>query len=123
MIVKRVFAQTSELSYRFKGFGPLGLEGNEKPVEMLTRILSGVVGVMTFAAGIWFIIKIIIAGYSFISSGGDANKIKASQQTIINSILGLAVVVVAIFLLSLIGHLLHIEFLNIGGFVDQVSPK
>ena len=61
-------------------------------------------------------------GYDFISSAGDANKIKSSQQKIVNSLIGIIIVIAAIFLLSLVGELLHVEFLDIGETIKSLAP-
>lgn len=107
--------------YKLGGIGPLGLEnGASEGPTMFAKILSIVVGVMTFVAGIWFLLKIITAGYTFISSGGDANKLKEAQSQIINSLIGILIVVAAIFLLSLVGDILHVDFLDVVGMITSV---
>lgn len=55
-------------------------------------------------AGIAAVVSIIIAGINYITAAGSADKITASRKRIINSILGLAVALVAAALVSFIGN-------------------
>lgn len=123
-LIKPVLAQRSISLPPLRGVGPLGLE-NSNPEEggnLLARILSNVIGFMSFVAAVWFLIQIIIAGYNFIASQGDAQKIQEAQKKIINSITGLALVVFSVTFLSLIGHLLHVEFLQVDQIINNLSP-
>lgn len=88
---------------------------------MLAKVLSNVIGVLTLVAALWFLIQIVIAGYNFITSQGDSQKIQQTQQRIINSIIGLALVVFSVGFLSLIGHLLQIDFLQIDQIITNLS--
>jgi len=111
-----------------RGLGPLGLEGvtnleGGTAGERFTGILSKTLGFLTLVGGLWFLISFITAGYNFISAHGDANKIKEAQQKIMNSIIGLAIIVSAVFILSLIGWMFHLDFLDIFNLIDKVlSP-
>lgn len=123
-LIKPILAQHPTTLPPIRGIGPLGLEG-ASPGEggnLLARALSNVIGVMSFVAAVWFLIQIIVAGYSFINSQGDAQKIQEAQKKIVNSIIGLAVVVFSVTFLSLIGHLLHVEFLQVDQIINTLSP-
>lgn len=107
-----------------RGLGPLGLEGKgaEAGATTLSKALSLVIGFMTIFAALWFLIQIIVSGYNFIAAAGDAQKIKTAQDKIVNSLIGLSIVVAAIFLLSFIGEIFKIDFLDIPGAIRQLSP-
>ncbi len=123
-ITKSVLAQVPKDLPPLRGIGPLGLEGEGagEGGKMFSRAVSIVIGLMTTVAGIWFIVQIIIAGYNLVSAGGEAQKIQDAQKKITNSLIGLAVVIAAIFLLSLVGHLLHVDFLDIPGAINRLTP-
>ena len=106
-----------------RGIGSIGLEdvNPDQGGKMLAKVLSNVIGILTFVAALWFLIQIVIAGYNFITSQGDSQKIQQAQQQIINSIIGLALVVFSIGFLSLIGHLLQIDFLQIDQIITNLS--
>ena len=106
-----------------RGIGSIGLENTnpDQGGKMLAKVLSNVIGVLTLVAALWFLIQIVIAGYNFITSQGDSQKIQQTQQRIINSIIGLALVVFSVGFLSLIGHLLQIDFLQIDQIITNLS--
>lgn len=55
-------------------------------------------------AGIAAVISIIIAGITYITAAGSTDKITSARKRIINSLLGLAVVLVAAATVSFIGN-------------------
>ena len=119
MLVKKAYAfSLGEL----RGIGPLGLEGEGagSAIQVFTNILSSILGIMTIAGGIWFLINLMTAAYQYISAGGDNQKIKEAQQKIQNSIVGLFLIVAAVFILSLFGTLLKVPFLDIGALINRI---
>jgi len=90
----------------------------------LASVLSTIIGVLTIVAGIWFFFQILIAGFNWISSSGDKNKVQEVQHKITNSVIGLAVVVIAYALTSLFGKILGIpNILDIGAAIQLLGPK
>ena len=65
------------------------------PVSTVTNLLSFVVGGAS-------VIMIILGGFKFITSGGNADKTKAATKTITYALVGLAVVVLAQFLVRFV---------------------
>jgi len=93
------------------GLGPFS--NLPEPTSVLSKIISIAIGVMTIGAGIFFLFQVIIAGYNYLSAGGDAKLIETAGKKITNAIIGLLIVVVAYAFLSLLGTLLGVEFLDI----------
>jgi len=94
-----------------QGIGPLGLEG-KSPTEGLgvfNTFISTVIGVMTLIAAIWFIFKLITGAIGILSSGGDKQALESAQKNITTGIVGLVVVILALFIVDLIGRLMGIE--------------
>ncbi|MBU3935697.1 hypothetical protein KJ909_03415 [Patescibacteria group bacterium] len=75
-------------------------------VSQIENTLSTVIGFLTIVAFIYFTIQIILAGYSFLSSNGDKDKLKNARQSLTNNVIGLAIIVVAVGLTSLMAQLL-----------------
>lgn len=108
----------------FKGIGPIGDFEPGEGASVLTKIISTVVGAMSAAAIIYFIIQVILAGYEWISAGGDSQKIQDAQKQLYTAILGLFVILIAVSLVSLIGFLFGgIDFLNLGDIINKLAPK
>jgi hypothetical protein len=104
-LVKDVLARDVELG-PIKGVGPLGNFSTGEAPNLFERIISGIIGIMTVVAGIWFIFNFLIAGIEWLSSGGDKNKLASAQGKITQSVVGLVIIIAAIFFIQLIGTLL-----------------
>lgn len=102
------------------GFGPwAGFD----PGGALTTIISNAIGMMTIGAGIWFLFQVIIAGYNYLSAGGEREKLIIAGRKLTNAIIGLLIVVAAYALLSIIGTFLGVEFLDINKAIGLFKPK
>ena len=104
-LIGGVLAKDVELG-PLKGVGPLGNFGAEEAPNLFERIISGIIGIMTVVAGIWFIFTFLVAGIEWLSSGGDKNKLASAQGKITQSVIGLVIIIAAIFFIQLIGTLL-----------------
>ena len=61
-----------------------------------------VIGLLTVVAFIYFAIQLILAGYAYIVSEGDKNKMETARRRLTEGIIGLIIIVVAVGLASLI---------------------
>lgn len=106
------------------GLGPFagGLDATGALVAV-TRVISNVVGIMTIAAGIWFLFQILLAGLNWISAEGDAKKLQQAQQRITSAFLGLLIVMIGMIILSLASKFLGYDLLitNPGAFIQQLN--
>jgi len=123
LIIKPVMAQNPHPLGGLSGIGNIGLEGGNPAAaeNLLATIISNLIGLLTVAAGIWFLIQIILAGFNFINAQGDPQKSEKARSQITQGVLGLAIVVGAVFLVSLIGELLGLNFLNIAEQINNLS--
>jgi len=70
----------------------------------LLPIGLAVIDILLYFAGIAAVISIIIAGISYIMAAGSSDKITAARKRIVNSLIGLAIALVAIMVVSFIGN-------------------
>ncbi|HSX48982.1 MAG TPA: hypothetical protein VLE44_01870 [Candidatus Saccharimonadales bacterium] len=91
----------------FSGFGPLGQSGANAPTQF-NDIISKIIGVMTVVSFIWFTFMVIIGAIRIVASGGDKASIESARKQITTGIIGVVIVVAAIFIVSLIGTILGI---------------
>jgi len=103
----------------FKGFGPLG--SGEDAIGTFSTFLSSAIGVMTIVAFIWFAFTFIIGAIGIISAGGDKQALETAKKKITTGIIGVVVVISAIFVISLLGTLLNIPFLDIGTLFETIT--
>jgi len=124
MIIHSVFARERPLG-TIRGLGPLGFENQEISKDLafglLNKTISIIIGIMTVVAGIYFLFLIIIAGYQWLSSGGDKAGVEAARNKLTFGIIGLVIVVAAFALISVIGQILGIEFLQLGETLGSFS--
>lgn len=121
--MRTIFAAEEELG-TFRGLGPLGTFNIEEiplaALGLFNKLISNIVGVMTVIAGIWFIFQFIIGGIGWLTAGNDKAKVESARAKITQGIIGLAIVIVAVFIIDLIGKLLGLDILQPGEFVLEM---
>lgn len=66
-----------------------------KSIDGKDGLIKTVVNVLLWAVGILSVIMIIFSGFRYITSSGDASKTKSAQSTLIYSVVGLIVAIMA----------------------------
>lgn len=101
--------------------GP-GIVPTTQAAYQLEDIISMFFGFLTIVGVIFFTLQIIFAGYGFLSSHGEPDKLKIARTRLTNSILGLTIVVIAFGAGAFIANLLGLEYVfNFGEFIDSVT--
>ncbi len=72
----------------------------------LPTFISNVVTIIFAAAGIFAFFNLMIAGFSYVTSAGDAKKIEAATYSINMSLIGLVVMVAAAAVTGIVSYLL-----------------
>lgn len=76
---------------------PVG-DGSDSLVESVTKILNGVIAVL----GLVCVVVMIIGGVNYMTSAGDAGKVKKAKDTILYGLIGLVVCVLAFALVNFV---------------------
>ena len=84
--------------------------------------MSNIVGLLTVIAGLYFVFLFMAGAITYLASGGDKAGTEKAQKQITSGLVGLVMVVAAIFLIELIGNLLGLNILQPGEFVRKVWP-
>jgi hypothetical protein len=97
-----------------KGFGKLGLEGQDAggAGNIFVDTMTTMVGVLSVIGFIWFTIRVLLAAISWIGAGGDAQKVEDARKKLTNGIIGLVIVVSAVFFVDLVGRIFGVDFLD-----------
>jgi hypothetical protein len=74
--------------------------------------LSAIFKIAGTIAGIFFIVKIILAGFSYLNAGGDEKKTAQAWATIWQSLVGFIIVASAFVIASVVGKLTGINIIN-----------
>jgi len=72
----------------------------------LVLFLSNIIKLLVVIAGLYTLLNIILAGYQFISAGGNPESVQKAWAKIWQSLVGLLIVAVSFVLIALFGWLL-----------------
>lgn len=70
----------------------------------INQTIAAAVNILSFIVGVAAIIAIISAGFKYITSGGDSNKVGNAKSTILYAIVGLVVVALAQLIIRVVVH-------------------
>ncbi|MBI3385036.1 hypothetical protein HY030_02485 [Candidatus Gottesmanbacteria bacterium] len=98
------------------GYGP-GDPGNK-----LASLVSRIVGVITIAAGIWFLIQLLLAAFKWINSGGDKANIEQARDHLTSAVISLGILVAAYVLAGLFGIIFGLDILNPQTIIPKLGP-
>ena len=87
----------------------------------IADVVSLFVGFLTIISGIWFIIKLILGAFSWISAGGNPDSLQKARQAMVDALIGIIIVVGAIALISIVGTVLGLDILNIGKLLKNLT--
>lgn len=74
------------------------LQGSSSLVDSITGIINGVIGVL----GIVCVVVMIIGGVNYMTSSGDAGKVKKAKDTILYGLIGLIICVLAFAIVNFV---------------------
>lgn len=72
------------------------------PIAGPNGIIAKINNIVTTVAGVAAVIMIIISGLLFVTAGGDPKRVETARNTIIFSIVGLVVIVLARFIIEFV---------------------
>lgn len=70
----------------------------------INNTLKSVVGILSSIVGAVAVIMLIIAGFRYVTSGGDSSKIASAKNTLIYAIVGIIVAALAQFIVQFVLH-------------------
>jgi len=68
----------------------------------LTNILSTIINVLSLMVGLTAVIMIIVAGFKYITSGGDTSKVTSAKNALVYAIIGVVIVGLAQFMVHFV---------------------
>lgn len=101
------FAATRDANITFGG-------GVDPAQRSLGDVISNALLIVFIAAGLAVLIFLIIGAFRWITSGGDKDAIAKARGTIVNALIGLAILALAFFITVLFGQILNINILQPG---------
>jgi hypothetical protein len=78
------------------------VDNNGRSLNEVTYTLRNVVNLLLYVAGIIAVVIIVIAGFRFVASNGDATQVSKAKNTIIYALVGLVVAVMSYTIVNFI---------------------
>jgi hypothetical protein len=88
------------------GFSGFVFQGNKGTIG---NILSAAVPLVLAFAGLGLLLMLISAGYTFLTSAGDAKKMEQGKQQMTNAIVGFFIVFAAYWIVQLVGTIFGLK--------------
>lgn len=79
-------------------------------ISTIGSIVNTILPILFIGAGLSFLGMIVLAGFIYLGSEGNPEKLKKAQQLIMSAVIGLAVVLMSYLLVKLIGSTLGYTF-------------
>ena len=80
-----------------------------KCLSEITGVLQRIISYLAPVAGIAFLVMILVAGFQFLTSGGDQKAVAGARTTLTYAIIGIILVVVSWLILLLIKQITGVE--------------
>ncbi len=103
-----VFAQPRETKIDPKTF-----PGVNPGTTTTGELISNALQIVFIAAALTVLIYLVIGAFKWITSGGDKDAIGKARGTIVNALIGLAILALAFFITVLFGQIVGINLLNL----------
>jgi cytochrome bd-type quinol oxidase subunit 2 len=92
-------------------------------VNNVELFISNMIGLLTIVAGLFFVFYFIMGGLNWITAGGEQGKIEKARDQMVQSVIGMVVIVISYGLMGIIGKFLGIDILQPGNtFLMQLDP-
>jgi hypothetical protein len=99
-----------------------GTIGSGQPVDVIAKIISTAIGLLTVIAGIYFIFNIITAAIGIVTAGGDKGNLETARTKMTHSLIGLIVTISAMFIVGLLTTVLGFpDILDFGGMISSLG--
>jgi hypothetical protein len=89
----------------------MGIPGTTAPGTIITAALT----IVYIVAALLVLFFLIMGAFKWITSGGDKDAIGKARGSIVNALIGLAILALAVVIVVVVGQILHINIL--GSFV------
>lgn len=78
----------------------------------LFTFISNIFKLLVFVGGIYLVVQIILAGFTYISANGDVKKTEAAWAKIWQSLIGFIIIAAAFVIAAVVGKITGIDILK-----------
>ena len=103
--------------------GAAAARGADQPTELFgdTGVISQISSVLLFIVGIVAVIMIVVGGFRYIISGGDASQVQAAKNTILYALVGVIIAILAYAIVNFVMGMLLPGGPGLSGFGSDSS--
>lgn len=103
---------------------PRTLPGVDPATTTTGRLIASALQIVFIAASLAVLIYLVWGAFKWITSGGDKDAIGKARGTIVNALIGLAILALAFFITVLFGQIVGINILNLPEIprLGEVAP-
>ena len=94
------------------------VKGNVPTLECIPVVFNNIVDWAFVLSGIAALSFIIMAGYKFISSGGDPKQVDGAKKTLTMAIVGLVIIAMSYLILNLVAYTTGVGCITKFGFTN-----
>lgn len=115
--MKRLIALSSALGYLISATSAYALEITPpalgiNPTTKPSVVISNALTIVYVAAAIVVLFFLVVGAFRWITSGGDKDAIGKARGTIINALIGLAILALSFLIVAVVGSILNINILG-----------
>jgi len=82
-----------------------GFSGGITSATTLKDLIISIIRIMLLFAGIIAVVFVIIGGYMYITSGGNAEQAEKGKSTVVNAIIGIVMIILSYVIINVIVNL------------------
>lgn len=99
-----------------------GIKAFNNPNASVGNIVSNSVLIMYIAGGLAVLVFLLWGAFDWITSGGDKEKISSARRKIVNALIGMALLALSAFIVTLFGQIVGFDPLNTGSLPKLDDP-
>lgn len=117
-LIPPVFAAQDQIRLGDTQPAGMGIKAFGNPNASIGNIISNFILIM-YVAGLAVLVFLLWGAFDWITSGGDKEKISSARRKIVNALIGLALLALSAFIVTLFGQIVGFNPLNT--FITQTD--
>ena len=107
--IKPIIAQVEYPLGSLQGIGKLGSAAPADAANRATSLISTIIGLLSIIGILFFAFQLILGAIKIIGANGDKNKVSEGQNQLTQGVIGVVIIIAAVFVASSISSLLGIS--------------
>ena len=120
---------TQKLAQNLGTFDPpstafsVGSATDKTALSNLEKMISNLIGLITVMGSLLFITYFILAGFKWLTAGGDSGRVQKARDQMIQAVMGLVLIIASYSIIGLIGTVFGLTLLRPAEMLNALIPK